>query len=124
MEMAALAQGHQVALPVIPRVVVQMGRRQHRPRQANFGHVEQVGFGSLRPDQLDLSRTSAIGVKHLKDFLTFALHGARAFAMVATGPLTVSAWRALTRARSTDSEYVQSRERLFEGMRRAGIPEQ
>jgi very-short-patch-repair endonuclease len=46
-----------------------------------------IVFGSLRPEHIDLSRTSAIGVVHLKQFLTFAEHGARAFAVSATGPL-------------------------------------
>jgi len=48
---------------------------------------ELIVFGSLRPENIDLSRTSAIGVAHLKQFLDFAIHGARAFAMVSTGPL-------------------------------------
>ncbi|WP_198384763.1 DUF3320 domain-containing protein [Roseomonas sp. KE2513] len=46
-----------------------------------------VAFGSLRPEQIDLARTSAVGVTHLKQFLAFAEHGARAFATVPTGPL-------------------------------------
>jgi hypothetical protein len=71
----------------------------------NFGPLNQAGgerrlnvavtrarealivFGSLRPENIDLSRTSAIGVAHLKQFLDFAIHGARAFARAATGPL-------------------------------------
>jgi very-short-patch-repair endonuclease len=71
----------------------------------NFGPLNQAGgerrlnvavtrarealivFGSLRPEHIDLSRTSAIGVAHLKQFLNFALYGARAFATAATGPL-------------------------------------
>ena len=71
----------------------------------NFGPLNQVGgerrlnvavtrareallvFGSLRPEHIDLSRTTAIGVAHLKQFLDFAMHGSRAFARAATGPL-------------------------------------
>ena len=71
----------------------------------NFGPLNQAGgerrlnvaitrarealivFGSLRSEHIDLSRTSAIGVAHLKQFLDFAIHGARAFARAATGPL-------------------------------------
>jgi hypothetical protein len=71
----------------------------------NFGPLNQAGgerrlnvaitrarealivFGSLRSEHIDLSRTSATGVAHLKQFLDFATHGARAFARVATGPL-------------------------------------
>jgi REase_MTES_1575/AAA domain/Protein of unknown function (DUF3320) len=71
----------------------------------NFGPLNQAGgerrlnvaitrarealivFGSLRSDHIDLSRTSAVGVAHLKQFLDFATHGARAFARAATGPL-------------------------------------
>jgi very-short-patch-repair endonuclease len=71
----------------------------------NFGPLNQTGgerrlnvavtrarealivFGSLRPEHIDLARTSAIGVAHLKQFLTFAEHGSRAFALAATGPL-------------------------------------
>jgi hypothetical protein len=46
-----------------------------------------IVFGSLRSEHIDLSRTSAIGVAHLKQFLDFATHGASAFARAATGPL-------------------------------------
>jgi very-short-patch-repair endonuclease len=46
-----------------------------------------IVFGSLRPEHIDLARTSATGVAHLKQFLTFAEHGARAFATASTGPL-------------------------------------
>ncbi len=71
----------------------------------NFGPLNQIGgerrlnvavtrareallvFGSLRPEHIDLARTSALGVAHLKQFLTFAEHGSRAFALAATGPL-------------------------------------
>jgi hypothetical protein len=31
-----------------------------------------LAFGTLRPEQIDLSRTSAVGVAHLKQFLTYA----------------------------------------------------
>lgn len=48
---------------------------------------ELVVFGSLRPEQIDLSRTSAVGVAHLKQFMQFAMRGARAFATFATAPL-------------------------------------
>jgi very-short-patch-repair endonuclease len=41
----------------------------------------------MRPDQIDLSRTSSVGVAHLKVFLDFAMRGASAFARAATGPL-------------------------------------
>jgi hypothetical protein len=47
-------------------------------------------LGSLGPEHIDLARTSAIGVAHLKQFLTFAEHGARAFAAASTGPLATS----------------------------------
>jgi very-short-patch-repair endonuclease len=48
-----------------------------------------IVFGSLRADHIDLNRTStsAVGVAHLKQFLAYAEHGARAFATAATGPL-------------------------------------
>jgi very-short-patch-repair endonuclease len=46
-----------------------------------------VVFGSMRADQIDLSRTAAIGVHKLKKFLAFAEQGARAFATTATAPL-------------------------------------
>ena len=79
----------------------------------NFGPLNQTGgerrlnvavtrareklvvFGSLRPEHIDLSRTSAVGVAHLKQFLDFAIHGARAFARASTGPWATS--RALSR---------------------------
>ena len=46
-----------------------------------------VVFGSVRAEQLDLSRTGATGVRHLKQFLAFAEHGARSFATANRGPL-------------------------------------
>ncbi|MFL1461630.1 DUF3320 domain-containing protein [Roseococcus sp. DSY-14] len=70
----------------------------------NFGPLNQAGgerrlnvavtrarealvvFASLRPDQIDLARTAATGVAHLKRFLTFAQLGARAFAVVPSAP--------------------------------------
>lgn len=45
-----------------------------------------VMFGSVRAEQLDLSQTGAAGVRHLKQFLLFAGHGARSFAIAAQGP--------------------------------------
>ena len=38
-------------------------------------------FSSLDPDQMDLRRTDAIGVAHLKLFLEYAAHGARALGL-------------------------------------------
>ncbi len=46
-----------------------------------------VVFGSVRAEQLDLTRTGATGVRHLKQFLAFAEHGARSFATANQGPL-------------------------------------
>lgn len=42
-------------------------------------------FSSLRPDQIDLSRTQSAGVSELKHFLEFAARGPRAFAEFVTG---------------------------------------
>ncbi len=39
-------------------------------------------------------------------------------------PVNVARWRARSWAESSNTEFRQSRERLFEGMRRAGIPEE
>ncbi|NLF19489.1 MAG: DUF3320 domain-containing protein, partial [Lentisphaerae bacterium] len=39
-----------------------------------------VVFSSLRPESIDLSRTSAVGVQHLKSFLAFATRGVSALA--------------------------------------------
>ncbi len=44
-----------------------------------------VVFGSVRADQLDLSRTGATGVRDLKRFLSFAEQGAKSFAMETQG---------------------------------------
>ncbi len=46
-----------------------------------------VVFGSVRAEQLDLARTGATGVRHLKQFLSFAEHGARSFATATQGSL-------------------------------------
>jgi very-short-patch-repair endonuclease len=46
-----------------------------------------VVFGSVRAEQLDLSRTGAVGVRHLKQFLSFAEHGVRSFATMTQGSL-------------------------------------
>jgi very-short-patch-repair endonuclease len=42
-------------------------------------------FASLRPEQMDLSRTQAIGVRDLKHFLEFAERGPRALAEAVSG---------------------------------------
>ncbi|PCE23198.1 DNA helicase [Paraburkholderia acidicola] len=42
-------------------------------------------FGSFRPEQMDLSRTQALGVRDLKHFLEFADRGARALGEVVAG---------------------------------------
>lgn len=42
-------------------------------------------FSSLRPEQFDLSRTAALGVRDLKHFLEFAERGARALAEATPG---------------------------------------
>jgi very-short-patch-repair endonuclease len=42
-------------------------------------------FSSLRPEQFDLSRTAALGVRDLKHFLEFAERGARALAEAVRG---------------------------------------
>jgi len=44
-------------------------------------------FSSLRPEQIDLSRTQAAGVRDLKHFLEFAERGARALAEAVTGSI-------------------------------------
>ncbi len=70
----------------------------------NFGPLNQAGgerrlnvaitrarqslvvFGSLLADQIDLARSSALGVAHLKQFLAFAERGAPALAIAAAAP--------------------------------------
>lgn len=47
---------------------------------------ELVVFSTLRPEQIDLSRTGAIGVAHLKAFLDYAHRGPAALADPATAP--------------------------------------
>lgn len=44
-------------------------------------------FSSLRPEQLDLSRTQAVGVRDLKHFMEFAERGARALGEAVAGSL-------------------------------------
>lgn len=44
-------------------------------------------FSSFRPEQMDLARTQAIGVRDLKHFLEFAERGARALAEASRGSL-------------------------------------
>ena len=44
-------------------------------------------FSSLRPEQIDLSRTQSVGVRDLKHFLEFAERGARALAEAVTGSI-------------------------------------
>lgn len=44
-------------------------------------------FSSLRPEQIDLSRTQAVGVRDLKHFLEFAERGSRALAEAVTGSI-------------------------------------
>lgn len=44
-----------------------------------------VLFSTLRADQIDLSRTAALGVRHLKNFLEYAERGAEALVGAVTG---------------------------------------
>lgn len=44
-----------------------------------------IVFSTLRPEQIDLSRTKAIGVRHLKSFLDYAKRGAIALADTGAG---------------------------------------
>lgn len=44
-------------------------------------------FGSFRPEQMDLSRTQALGVRDLKHYLEFAEKGARALGEIVSGSL-------------------------------------
>jgi hypothetical protein len=44
-------------------------------------------FGSFRPEQMDLSRTQALGVRDLKHFLEFADRGARALGEAVAGSI-------------------------------------
>ena len=46
-----------------------------------------IVFGSVRAEQLDLARSGAVGIAHLKQFLSFAEHGARAFATAASASM-------------------------------------
>lgn len=39
-------------------------------------------FSSLRPDQIDLSRTQSVGVRNLRGYLEYAQHGTRAIAEI------------------------------------------
>lgn len=48
-------------------------------------------FSSLRPEQLDLARTSAVGMRDLKHFLEFAERGPRAIAEATRGGLGMPA---------------------------------
>ncbi len=43
---------------------------------------ETVVFSSLLPEQIDLQRTTATGVKHLRNYLEYAMHGPAALAAV------------------------------------------
>lgn len=75
-----------------------------RVSSMNFGPMNQTGgprrlnvaitrarealrvFATLRPDQIDLSRTSADGVKDLKNFLEYAERGMRALGEIVGAP--------------------------------------
>ena len=54
------------------------------PRRLNVAitraRKELVVFATLRPEQIDLSRSRAVGVRDFKHFLEFAEHGAKALA--------------------------------------------
>jgi very-short-patch-repair endonuclease len=47
---------------------------------------EMLVFSSITPDDIDLSRTSAVGVRDLKHFLDFARRGTRALGEAVHGP--------------------------------------
>lgn len=80
------------------------GPDQHGKLSMNFGPLNRSGgerrlnvavtrakcevviFSTLKPDQIDLSRTRAIGAAHLKAYLTYAERGASALAAAVSQP--------------------------------------
>ncbi|MBV8107281.1 MAG: tetratricopeptide repeat protein, partial [Hyphomicrobiales bacterium] len=49
----------------------------------------------------------------------------RYFALPSAGPLkTIAAWKALTEAQGGDPRFVEAHERMYEGVRKAGMPEE
>ena len=48
----------------------------------------------------------------------------RYLALPSAGPLkTIAAWKALTEAQHGDPRYVEAHERMYDGLRKAGMPE-
>jgi hypothetical protein len=49
----------------------------------------------------------------------------RYLALPSVGPLkTIAAWRAVTEADQGDPRYVEAHERMYDGLRKAGMPEE
>jgi tetratricopeptide (TPR) repeat protein len=49
----------------------------------------------------------------------------RYLALPSTGPLkTIAAWKALTESQHGDSRFVEEHERMYDGLRKAGMPEE
>jgi len=49
----------------------------------------------------------------------------RYLALPSTGPLkTIAAWKANTESQHGDPRYVEAHERMYDGLRKAGMPEE
>jgi hypothetical protein len=49
----------------------------------------------------------------------------RYLALPSTGPLkTIAAWKAHTESQHGDARYVEAHERMYDGLRKAGMPEE
>ena len=89
-----------------------------------------VVFSSIRADQLDLSRTAALGVAHLRQFLDFAEHGGVTFtsanaadtrpanALAERGGVTYSA----APARPDDAPATALADTIADFLQRKGLP--
>jgi adenylate cyclase len=106
-----------------------------------YGSEASANFGLKRYDQtIELAR-QAIAINpnyvrwaHTSLVAALALTGRdaearealrRYLALPSVGPLkTIAAWRAVTEADQGDPRYVEAHERMYDGLRKAGMPEE
>jgi tetratricopeptide (TPR) repeat protein len=108
------------------------------PLRPSFHYVKGVDLFYLHRDEeaiAEFQQVRRLGILRGQSSVylaaTYALVGRQAEAesivaefRVHSPQVTVGSWRATMLARSADAEFLASREKLFDGMRRAGFPEQ
>jgi TolB-like protein/Tfp pilus assembly protein PilF len=81
---------------------------------------------AINPDYVQWAHTFLVAALALTGHDTQAREALQHYlALPSTGPLkTIAAWKALTESQHGDPRYVEEHERMYDGLRKAGMPEE